>query len=317
MLLSQALKLFHASRQGATSPTTCGWYHSRLDPLPAFLGDVEVETISTHDLRRWRNSLMQQNVRWSNHPHRPTKRGKLAKSTLHAYIRACKTLFRWLMDEEILEKDPARRLKQVPQPKGKPKEDISPANALRIIDAARNNPRDHALLRFLADTGCRRGGIETLTLRYLHLEADQRGRYKAVVREKGKGGQWKYRRVYFGPKTAQALKAYLEIRPDTDSEHVFLTQQPGQPVRPLRGEGVYRMIQRYAKQLKITGKWNPHAWRHAFAHGLLDHGADISEVSQLMGHSTSSITIDFYGQRTEQKLADVHAEHSWLNNQGQ
>jgi integrase/recombinase XerD len=75
------------------------------------------------------------------------------------------------------------------------------------------------------------------------------------------------------------------------------------------------MIERYAKALKIKGKWNPHAWRHAFAHGILDNGGDLKILSQLMGHGGIQVTADAYGYRVDKILADHHAQYSWLDNE--
>lgn len=323
MLLSDAVSSFLDAREGVTSDENLRWYKPRLRSLVEALGDVEVASISTRDLRRWRKGLLGQKQRWQDHPYRPTTNGGLSPHTIRGYIRAVRTLFNWLEAEGDLSRNPARRLEQVQKPKEPPK-DISQEDALRILEAAADggNARDYAILRFLADTGCRVGGIGVnakkrggLRLRDLHLEPDDKGRYRALVREKGRGGQRKARFVYFGAQTAQALAAYLEVRPETDSDRVFLGQRVGRPGEPLGSAGIHRMIQRYARGLGIEGHWNPHAWRHAFAHGALKRGLDISIVSQLLGHSGIQVTVESYGIWADEELADFHSEGSWLSNQ--
>ena len=157
------------------------------------------------------------------------------------------------------------------------------------------------MLRFLADSGCRLAGVAGLRLDALDLE-----RGAALVVEKGEKG----RRVWFGAETSWALARWLVERPVCASGGVFVTL-----VRPYRGiapEGVYRVLQRWAGRAGVLGRWNPHAWRHRFAHGLLDAGADLGAVSQLLGHSSVVVTVEFYGQRSDSRLAEIHAARSWL-----
>jgi integrase/recombinase XerD len=63
---------------------------------------------------------------------------------------------------------------------------------------------------------------------------------------------------------------------------------------------------------QITGRHNPHAFRHGFARGALQNGADISTVAQLLGHSDVSITVRFYARWSDEELKAKHAAVSWL-----
>jgi integrase/recombinase XerD len=295
MLLSEATQAFLTARAGIVAPSTLTFYAGRLGALTHFLADPPIETITLDQLRKWRATLSTQN---------------LSPFTVHGYLRATRTLFNWMETEQITPTNPATRLKLPPLPH-EPKKDIAQADARAIIHAAQDQPRDYAILRLLADTGARVGGLATLTLERLQLQPDERGRYRATVLEKGRGGERKARTCYFGPATAEAITAYLAQRPPADTNRLFLTLTS--PPRPLRREGIYRMIQRYAERLGIEGRWNPHSWRHAFAHGLIDAGIPLSDVSQLLGHSSITVTVDFYGQRADEQLADAHARGSWIN----
>jgi site-specific recombinase XerD len=323
MQLSEALQEFDLAKTGVTSPATRRWYQARLKSLMGMLGDAEIETITARDLRLWRAYLVDKKVRWDNHPHRVEQEGGLSPTTLYDHVSACRIFFRWLAQEGLLAENPASQFKLPPLPKDEPKKDISQENAVRIINAARGNLRNFAILRFLADTGCRACGVAGLRLRDIKLEPDKVGRYRATVYEKGRGGKKKVRRVYFKPLTAIAIAEYLKVRPEIDADlvpeddvdRIWVKQQSGRPKLPLQEEGIYRMIERYAKALKIKGKWNPHAWRHAFAHGILDNGGDLKILSQLMGHGGIQVTADAYGYRVDKILADHHAQYSWLDNE--
>lgn len=296
MLLKQAIHEFITARSGIVAASTIRFYRSRLRAMSEYLGQRPAESVTITDLRAWRADLC--------HGRQP--------STVHGYIRACRTFWHWLTEENTIPDNPAARLKLPPLPH-QPKRDIDRADAIAILNAAQDNPRDYALIRMLADTGARIGGLATLTLATVDLETDQHGRYRATVWEKGRGGENLARTVYFGEGTAQALRRYLETRPNADTDRLWLTQQPGRPQKPLTRSGIHQVLKRYAKRARVTGKWNAHAWRHRFAHSLIDAGIPLSDVSQLMGHSSIIITADFYGQRSDQHLAEAHARGSWIN----
>ena len=175
----------------------------------------------------------------------------------------------------------------------------------RILQAAQKHPRDYALVLFLADTGCRVGGLCSLCLRDLDIE-----RRRAVVREKGKGGKRKARMVFFTGITAQALKEWLEVRcPEPGVEHVFVGLRGRSSGKPLTRSGVYQILKRIARSTGVN-RFNPHAFRHAFARDLLQNGADLSTVSQLMGHRDVQVTARFYARWSDEELASSHERFS-------
>jgi len=151
--------------------------------------------------------------------------------------------------------------------------------------------RDYAIIAFLRDTGARVGGVATLTTRYIYLE--QR---RAIVQEKGRGGK-KERQVFFTSSTAQAIQNWLNVRPQAnDDERLFL----------LTENGIYQVLKRIAQAAKISGRWNPHSFRHAFARRMLANGASIGIVIHLMGHSSVQVTLDFYGRFSNDELQEIY-----------
>ncbi len=302
MKLSAAITLFLDSRRGVVSGETLTWYHARLRQLAAFLGDIELESVTIHDLRRYRAHLVNRSERWAGHPGKPTQPGGLSVHTVHGHLRAVRAFFRWCHREGLVQCNPAERLEMPPLPDEPPRA-LSQDEMRRIIRQAGRNPRDHALVLFLADTGCRVSGLCGLRLQDLDLE-----RQRATVREKGRGGRRKARTVFFTEATARALKVWLEerqrMKPQT--EHVFVgLRGPGRG-KPLSRSGVYQVLKRLARAAGVT-RFNPHAFRHTFARDLLQNGADLGTVSQLMGHSGVQVTAQFYARWSDEELAARHA----------
>jgi integrase len=302
MNLSGALREFDLSLVGNAAESTRLWYRQRLGALVEFVGDVEIEELSISDLRRWRAMLVERNGRWKDHPTRPAEKGGLSTWTVRGYLRAVRAFCNWLVREGLMVSSPAARLRLPPRPQNPPKA-VSPDDVLRMLEVA--DVRDRAIVSVLAATGCRVGGLCDLRLSDLELEHEPA---RAMVREKGRGGK-KARLVFFGPQTVGALRKWLEIRPDHDSEedHVFLGQRG-----PLTEAGVYQVLRRLAKKAKIGGRFNPHAFRHAFARGALENGADLGTVSQLLGHSGIGVTNEFYGRWSVDELGRRSERYGWF-----
>jgi len=186
-----------------------------------------------------------------------------------------------------------------PDPKAITTEDLT-----AILEAARSSRRDYAIVLFLADTGCRLAGITGLRIQDLDLE-----RSEATVWEKGAGGNGKSRIVYFGERTAEALRRYLEIRPKTDSDRVWIGTRG-----PLGKWGIYHVLRRLAEKARIEGRWNPHAFRHGWAKAALEAGADLGTVSQVLGHSDIVVTHRHYGRWTDGELGERARKFSPINN---
>jgi integrase/recombinase XerD len=303
MKLSEALREFDLSLVGNAAPSTRRWYQQRLGALAEFLGDVGVEEVTITRLREWRAALVGREARWSEHPTRPEVKGGLSSHTVRGYIRAVRAFGNWLEREGMVVSSPAARLRLPPVGQNPPKA-VSPDDVLRMLEVA--DVRDRAIVCFLACTGCRVGGLCDLRLSDLELGHDPP---RAMVREKGRGGK-KSRLVFCGPQTVEALWAWLSVCSDQiagDEDHVFLGQRG-----PLTEAGVYQVLRRLAKKAGIRGRFNPHAFRHAFARGALENGADLGTVSQLLGHSSVTVTNEFYGRWTQDELGRRHSEFGWF-----
>lgn len=285
MLASRAIEAFLLSYRGSKSPATITWYERRLRALVAFTGDVDITTISTQQLREWRVELCSRPVQRTIHE--SPQRG-LSAYTLHGYIRSVRHLFKWLLDEHLIEVNPAARLELPRLPRGQVK-GISQTDLVAILEAAANScPRDLALVWFLYSTGCRVGGVANLMIGQMELEHG-----RARVREKGD----KSRTVFLLPDAVTAMRAWLKVRPDSDDDHVFLGKRG-----PLKTSGIYQVLKRLARSAGVVHGWNPHNWRHRRARDLLNAKVPLGVVSQVLGHSDVGVTSNIYGQLSDDDL---------------
>lgn len=278
MQLQNAIARFLDEQSGLLSPSTISWYRTRFDWLTPLL-QWPLTKITTDDLRAiWQSLIV-----------------RMSPTTSYMIVVAWRRLFNWCAQRGLLRSSPAAQLRKPPLPDQPPKA-LTRADLIRMLNASRCNPRDHAIICFLADTGCRVGGLAGLRIGDLELD---RGR--AVVHEKGLGGQRKSRTVHMVRRTSNALRAWLDVR-----------ELPGRSVFGLKPSGVYQVLERTARRGGVRGRWNPHSFRHGFARGLLDNGADLATVSALMGHSDVSITVRFYARWSDEELHRKHARFSWL-----
>jgi integrase/recombinase XerD len=157
----------------------------------------------------------------------------------------------------------------------------------------RLSSRDRALLELLYACGLRVSELSMLKMSDLNLDA-------GYLRCFGKGE--KERIVPIGRLAVEALKSYFaEDRGDTDCEYVFVSSKGGRLVR----ESIWRLVQKHARHADVRGRVFPHALRHSFATHLVEGGADLRYVQEMLGHSKISTT-QIYTQVDRKRLLAVH-----------
>jgi integrase/recombinase XerD len=231
----------------------------------------------------------------------------LAASSAGRAVVAVRGLHAYAAAQGLTAADPARAVKPPQPPRRLPKA-ISVAEVERLLVAASvgDGPvalRDRALLEFLYGTGARISEAVGLDVDDLDLTGE------GAVRLAGKGG--KERIVPVGSYARQALEAYLvRARPPmavrTGSARgavpaVFLNARGGRLTR----QGAW-MVLRAATERAGLGPLSPHTLRHSFATHMLDGGADIRVVQELLGHA-SVTTTQIYTLVTAEKLREVYA----------
>lgn len=310
MMLSEAIEaLAVATLADGRSERTAQDYRQKLGALLAFLGDREADTVTAGDLRRFLVELRTRSTRYVGTANRREIPGGLAVASIAGYVRAVKRLFAWLLEEEAIPANPARRIKSPRLARGEPKAYHAEDFPRLLAATAGDDPlsrRDRALLLFLADTGCRVAGLSGLCMADLDMEG-----MTARVTEKGA----KVRRVPFSKPTRAALAAWLAVRPTVGHDRVWASLGTrGAPW--LTEEGIRQVLRRLGTRAGVTGPVNPHAFRHGFAREYLLNGGDLATLADLLGHSDVQVTWQHYAIFRTAELAVKHERHSPIAKMG-
>lgn len=224
----------------------------------------------------------------------------LAPSSIARNLSAIRTYYGFLLGENLVVSDPSERL-QTPKGWGRLPEVLTVAEIERLLQAPDlSHPlawRDRALLEFAYASGVRVSELIDLPLRQLFLEEG----YALVY---GKGG--KERIVPVGRQAVGALSLYLrDTRPRLErgrgEGRVFLNAR-GQPLSRM---GVWKILRGHAEAAGISKSVSPHTLRHSFATHLLEGGADLVAVQEMLGHADISTT-QVYTHVDRRYLAEVH-----------
>jgi integrase/recombinase XerD len=228
------------------------------------------------------------------------KEGGLAASSIRRTISSLKSYFTFLLEEGVLTSDPSERLES---PKvGRKLPDVLTVKEVNgILDAPDPEHllywRDRSILEVLYATGIRVS--ELLDLRLGNLEMEE-----GVCTVFGKGS--KERMVPLGGPAIRALERYLrQVRPELDQgkgEGVVFLNSKG---RPLSRMAIWGLVRRSSQAAGIVRKVSPHTFRHSFATHLLEGGADLVAVQELLGHADISTT-QIYTHVDREYLREVH-----------
>jgi integrase/recombinase XerD len=227
------------------------------------------------------------------------KHGLIAASLRIATVHL-KIFFRWLAARNRLEMDPAEPL-LAPRPDQTLPETLHAAEVEKLLEsidpAERLCRRDRAILELFYAAGLRLSELSHLRLETLDLD-------EGFVRVTGKGNKTRVTRV--GGKAREALADYLKNeRPELvtrrTSSHVFLSIRGG----PLSPDRVRQIVKERAKLAGIDQRIYPHLLRHSFATHLLEGGADLRVIQELLGHADISTT-QIYTHVDRQRLKAVH-----------
>jgi len=225
----------------------------------------------------------------------------LSSRSIARHLSSIRLFHRYLLSEKVVERDPTadfdspgtwRRLPTV----------LSPAEVERLIAVPRPDSfrgvRDAAILELMYSAGLRVSEVTSITVDRVNLNDGH-------VRCRGKGD--KERIVPIGSVATAKLRRYLEQRSrakGAGSDVLFLTRLG----RGFTRRGLWKLVKELARRAGIEKNVTPHTLRHSFATHLLEGGADLRAVQEMLGHADISTT-QIYTHVGQDRLKQIHAEY--------
>ncbi len=220
-----------------------------------------------------------------------------SRRTIARKLSCLRSFFRYLCREGTLEHNPAAA---VPTPKLERRlpQFLDEQQVVRLLDAPPTNTwrglRDRAMLETLYSTGTRVSELVGLNL-------DDLDEISGTMLVRGKGK--KERLCPIGETALRAIRSYLAKRPKTlRVPYAIFVSQKGTRITTRQ---VDRLLVRYVRQAQLPAAIGPHALRHSFATHLLDRGADLRSVQELLGHANLTTT-QIYTHVTAQRLKKIY-----------
>jgi len=262
------------------SENTVSAYSRDLRDLIDFLGDRDVDKVGMGDLRAFLKNLYQM--------------GHCA-STIGRKLATLRSFFVFTVREGLTEVNHARALR-APKREQRLPHLVDTGDIERLLDAPKRDRlglRDRAILEVLYSAGLRVSELVGLDDGDLDLEA-------GTVKVFGKGKR--ERLAPIGRYAVEALGAWLAVRGEEGA--VFINYQGGR----LSTRSVQKMLDKYIKVVGLDGATTPHSLRHSFATHLLDNGADIRSVQEMLGHLSIAST-QIYTHVSKARQQAVYTQH--------
>ena len=227
-------------------------------------------------------------------------RRKLARTSIARHLSALRTFFKYLMREGLAEVNPARGVATPKREKHLPSvmQTSEIALLLEQPDLSTNlGIRDRAWLELLYASGLRISELVGIDIDDIELRA-------RLVKVRGKGS--KERIVPFGSKAEEAVRAYLAVREgDADENALFLNYRGAR----ITTRSVRRLFDGYLRDASLRAGISPHTMRHSFATHLLNAGADLRGIQELLGHASLSTTQKYTHLNDWQLIAVYKKSH--------
>jgi tyrosine recombinase XerC len=260
-------------------------YRADLKELSDFLQGKDPKTITHLDLRRFLAKLKQQN---------------LAKRTVVRKLGAIRSFFRYLFRDKYIKTNPADSV-FTPKIDKKLPVFLDADKIIALITAPAGNDvsglRDRAILEVLYSTGIRVSEL-------VGLNQDDVDLISGVIKVRGKGK--KERIALLGKEAQRAISDYMKKRASfasRDSKALFLNKLKTR----LTDRSVRRIIDKYIRQCSIEQKISPHSIRHSFATHMLNNGADLRSVQELLGHKNLSTT-QIYTHLGTRRIKEIYSK---------
>lgn len=274
-----------------TSNNTEMSYRRDLKKMTDFLksrGIKDMKDVKAEDLAAYVQSMQAQHF---------------APASVSRTIAATKALYHFMMSEGMVKEDVSVSLK-APKVEKKLPEILSSEEVIRLLEQPKGGSdkeiRDKAMLELLYATGIRVTELITLKITDVNLSMS------FIVCHDSK----KERIIPFGNEAKQAIIAYLEVRErmigdgNGDDTDILFVNCSGVP---MSRQGFWKLIKYYAKKAGINSDITPHTLRHSFAAHLVENGADLKSVQEMLGHSDISTT-QIYATMNHNHIREVYAK---------
>lgn len=233
------------------------------------------------------------------------KSSKASKTKAH-YLTVFKLFYNYLIEQNIIEHNPCDNIK-MPKLEKKLPEFLTEEEVDKLLDIKTSTPfekRNKAMLELLYGSGIRISELLNLTVSNLYLEDN-------LIKVFGKGA--KERVIPINDTAVLALKDYLEFgRGDLlgtkTSDFVFISSRHTKISR----QAFFKFLKNLCEEKGIKKNISPHTLRHSFATHLLNNGADLRIVQELLGHSDISTT-QIYTHLTTEKLEKEYEKHPFMH----
>ncbi len=226
------------------------------------------------------------------------KKGR-ATSSISRSLASIRSLYQYLLNEGLISSDPTVNLESP-----KPEKKLPCILSLSEVDKLLNQPdanskmgiRDRAMLELLYATGIRVSELVRLNINDINIDM-------GFISCKN---QDKERVIPIGSMAKKALKNYIDdCRIKLIKENIEAALFVNYYGKRLTRQGFWKIIKRYTEKANIDKKITPHTLRHSFATHLIQNGADLKSVQEMLGHSDISTT-QIYMQITQNKIKDVY-----------
>ncbi|MFA4843038.1 MAG: tyrosine recombinase XerC [Candidatus Omnitrophota bacterium] len=254
-------------------------YRLDLEDFRNFLGETALESVDYLALRKYLARLKEKN---------------LTNRTVNRHLSSLRSFFRFLTREGLIKTNPILILSSPKQEKHLPSF-LTEEEVTKLIDAVipkdERGFRDRAILETFYSTGIRISELAGLTRENIDFIG-------GVIKVMGKGR--KERMVPIGDKALLALRDYLGKR-KKDADAIFLNKS----AKAITTRGIRNVVSKYIRLAGIKQGVSPHTLRHSFATHLLNRGADLRSVQELLGHANLSST-QIYTHLTTDRLKSVY-----------
>lgn len=264
-----------ARKLDGLSSGTLYQYNLELKKLPSFLNKPTIEA-TTNDLRKYFYQFTNQAIR-----------------SMARKISILKAFYIWLVDEEIIEKNPMRRIKTPKEPKSLP--NIMSKQEFEKLRYYKKSLRNRAIFELLSSSGMRIG--EMVALNVCDIDMDNR-----QIKVLGKGN--KERIVYFSHIAKFCLMDYLKSRKD-NNEALFINKYGNR----LGIRSIEMQTKNEAERAGISKKVTPHKYRHYMATQLYSNGCNLELIGELLGHSSLD-TSKIYVHMSNSTIANAYDRYS-------